>query len=146
MFARLLSANLLVGLIATGGFAQVPTASLPTSPATGGFIPGGQGMGGQAMTLDQYMRARYLQSLAGRHGHSGPRRGFDQFGQQQQLMQQQAMQQAAAAAQAQQSTKVARQAKPLPGVKISDEERRARVQARAADDKAKRQDPKKPAK
>lgn len=129
----------LCAVLALDARAQVPTASLPGSPATGGFVPGGQGMGGRAASVEQYMRARYLQSLAGRYrGSSGPRTGFDQFAQQQQMLQQQALQEAAAAAQARQSTKVTRAVKALPGEKLSEEERRARVHARAAEDKARR--------
>ena len=138
------NATLLLGclLVTSAVYAQsvpqIPT--LPGIPGQGQFIPGGQGMGGTGMTAEQYMRARYLQSLSSRGGRSGggPQRGFDQFAQQAMMQQQAAMQQAAAAAQAQQSTKVGRSVKQLPG-KLSEEERRARVSARAAESKAKMQ-------
>jgi hypothetical protein len=39
-----------------------------------GFVPGGQNMGGQGMSLSQYMQLRFLQGMAGRRS-SGPHYG-----------------------------------------------------------------------
>ncbi|HEX3657851.1 MAG TPA: hypothetical protein VHV55_18820 [Pirellulales bacterium] len=40
-----------------------------------GFVPGGANMGGQGLSMNQYMGMMMMQSLAGRGGSYGPRRG-----------------------------------------------------------------------
>jgi hypothetical protein len=40
-----------------------------------GFVPGGQNMGGQSLSMNQYMGMMLMQGLAGRNGSYGPRTG-----------------------------------------------------------------------
>ncbi|HEY5312466.1 MAG TPA: hypothetical protein VIK18_08090 [Pirellulales bacterium] len=40
-----------------------------------GFVPGGQNMGGQSLSMNQYMSMMLMRGLAGRNGSYGPRRG-----------------------------------------------------------------------
>lgn len=62
-----------------GGGAQMGPSGLGWMQGQGlngsGFVPGGQNMGGQPMSMNQYMGMMFLRNMAGRNGSYGPRTG-----------------------------------------------------------------------
>jgi hypothetical protein len=125
--------NLGNGALGTGGqgmggqalpFGNGGTA-FPFGAAGGasGFSPGGQNMGGQGLSLNQYIAGQYMRGLAARGGNNGPKTGFNPY----------------ASQQPQQTQPTAMSLTPPRSstLKLSKEESRAMVRARAEAQKAK---------